>query len=158
MAKTQKELAALDTTTQQLQQEQATLRSIITEERKHISKEAQAIVLLAKDTITKLKQSLGDGVDEALLEIERLRHQALELGKELGHFEAVVQSNRWLQELLALIKGDDNISSAQARVIALAVLRGMSAWLNQHSGDIGSSQVLTAKISAAVEELERWKV
>lgn len=154
VAKTQKELAALDTTTQQLQQEQATLRSIITEERKHISKEAQAIVLLAKDTITKLKQSLGDGVDEALLEIERLRHQAL----ELGHFEAVVQSNRWLQELLALIKGDDNISSAQARVIALAVLRGMSAWLNQHSGDIGSFQVLTAKISAAVEELERWKV
>ena len=116
------------------------------------------MVLLAKDTIAELKRNLGDGVDEALLEVQRVRNQALELGKELGHFEAVVQSNRWLQELLALVKGDDNISSAQARVIALAVLRGMSAWLNQHPGDIGSSQLLTAKISAAVEELERWKV
>ena len=156
--KAQEELAALKAAIQELRQEQASLRSIITEERKHISKEAQAIVLLAKDTITKLKQSLGDGVDEALLEIERLRHQALELGKELGHFEAVVQSNKWLQELLALIKGDDNVSSGQVRVIGLVVLRSMSAWLNQHSGDIGSSQLLRAKISAAVEELERWKV
>jgi len=158
VAKTQKELAALDTTTQQLQQEQATLRSITTEERKHISKEAQAIVLLAKDTITKLKQSLGDGVDEALLEVQRLRNQALELGKELGHFEAVVQSNQWLRELLALVKGDDNVSSGQVRVIGLIVLRGMSAWLNQHPSDVGSSQLLRAKISTAVEELERWKV
>jgi len=158
VAKTQKELAALKTATKQLQQEQATLRSTITEERKHISKEAQAIILLAKDTIAELKRNLGDGVDEALVEVQRVRNQALELGKELGHFESVIQSNQWIKELLGLVKGDDNASSGQARVIALAVLRGMSAWLNQHPSEIGSSQLLRVKISAAVEELERWKV
>lgn len=156
--KAQEELAALKAAIQELRQEQASLHSIITEERKHVSKETQAIVLLAKDTITKLKRNLGDGVDEALLEVQRLRNQALGLGKKLGHFEAVVQSNQWLRELLALVKGDDNVSSGQVRVIGLIVLRGMSAWLNQHPSDVGSSQLLRAKISAAVEELERWKV
>ena len=116
------------------------------------------MVLLAKDTIAELKRNLGDGVDEALVEVQRVRNQALELGKELGHFESVIQSNQWIKELLGLVKGNDSVSSGQARVIALAVLRGMSAWLNQHPSDIGSSQLLTAKISAAVEELERWKV
>ena len=97
-------------------------------------------------------------MDQALVEVQRLSNQALELGKELGHFDSVIQSNRWLQELLALVKGDSQISSGQVRVIGLVVLRGILVWLKSHPNDITLSQLLTSKVSAATEEMERWKV
>ncbi len=158
LAKAQEELVALETAMQQLRQEQATLHALVTEERKHISKDIHAIVLLAKEAVTDLKGNLRKGVDQALVEVQRLSNQALELGKELGHFDSVIQSNRWLQELLALVKGDSQISSGQVRVIGLVVLRGILVWLKSHPNDITLSQLLTSKVSAATEEMERWKV
>lgn len=156
LAKAQEGLAALETAMQQLRQEQAALHALMTEERKHISKETQAIVLLAKEALTDLKGNLRKGVDEALVEVQRLNTQALELGKELGHFDSVIQSNRWLQELLALVKGDSQISSGQVRVIGLVVLRGILVWLKSHPNDIALSQLLISKVTATIEELERW--
>jgi DNA repair exonuclease SbcCD ATPase subunit len=158
LAKAQERLAALEAATQQLRQEQAALYALVTEERKHISKETQAITLLAKEAVADLKGNLRKGMDEALVEVQRLRNQTLELGKELGHFQAVVESNQWLQELLALVKGNSQISSGQVRVIGLVVLRGILVWLKNHPNDIPLSQLLISKVSAATEEMERWKV
>jgi len=158
LAKAQEGLVVLETAMQQLRQEQATLHALMTEERKHISKETQAIVLLAKEAATDLKVNLRKGLDEVFAEVQRLRDQTLELGNELGHFQAVVESNQWLQELLALVKGDSQISSGQVRVIGLVVLKGILVWLKSHSNDIALSQLLTSKVSAATEEMERWKV
>ena len=58
LAKEQKELAALRAAMWELRQEQTSLHAVIEEEREDISKEAQAIILLARDTVTKLKQNL----------------------------------------------------------------------------------------------------
>ena len=156
LAKAQERLAALETATQQIRQEQATLRALLAEQRKQIKKETQAIILLARDTVTQFKKHLGDGVEEAVAQVHGLSNQALELGKELGHYEAAVQANQWLRQLLELVKGDNSITSGQVRAIGLVVLRGMSAWLNRHSNDTGPSPLLVDKIKATIEVLERW--
>lgn len=156
LAKAQERLAALETATQQIRQEQTTLRALLTEQRKQIKKETQAIILLARDTVTQLKKHLGDGVEEAVAQVHGLSNQALELGKELGRYEAAVQANQWLRELVGLVKGNNSITSGQVRAIGLVVLRGMSAWLNRHSSDTGPSPLLMDKIRATIEALERW--
>ena len=156
LVKAQERLAALETATQQIRQEQATLRALMAEQRKQIKKETQAIILLARDTVTQLKKHLGDGVEEAVAQVHGLSNQALELGKELGHFEAAVQANQWLRELLELVRGDNSITSGQVRAIGLVVLRGISAWLNRHSNDTEPSPLLVDKIGATIEALERW--
>ena len=117
IAKAQEELTALEAALQELRHEHAALRAVIAQERRNISKEAQAVALLARDTVARLKRSLRDGVDETIAEVQKLKNRSLELGKELGHFETMVQSNQWLQALLTLVKGDADVSSDQARVI-----------------------------------------
>ena len=156
LAKAQERLAALETATQQIRQEQATLRALLAEQREQIKKETQAIILLGRDTVTQLKKHLGDGVKEAITEMQEVKYQALELGKELGHYEAAVQANQWLQELIDLVKGDNGITSDQVRVIGLVVLRSMSGWLNRHSNDTGPSPLLVGRIRATIEALEGW--
>ena len=156
LAKAQEGLAALETAMQQIRQEQTTLRVLLAEQRKQIKKETQAIILLARDTVTQLKKHLGDGVEEAVAQVHGLSNQALELGKELGRYEAAVQANQWLRELLELVKGDNSITSGQVRAIGLVVLRGILVWLNRHSNDTGSSPLLVDKIRATIEALERW--
>lgn len=123
-------LEALKTATKQARDEQAALKAVTAEERKHISREAQAFVQLAHDTVAQLKQHLGDGVREATDTVRVLRNKALEAGHELGHHQAAIESNEWLRELLALASGKEGISGSQVRVIGMAVLRGITAWVS----------------------------
>lgn len=158
VAKEKKNLEALRTATQQLQQEQTSLHAVIEEEREDISKEAQAIIRLARDTVTKLKQNLGHGVEEAIREVQRLKDQALEVGSELGRCQATVEVNEWLRQLLALVRCDGDVTGVQVRVVGLALLRGISAWINQRPDDIGALSQLKVRVASTIEELERWKL
>ncbi len=155
--KAQEELAALKAAIQELRQEQASLHAVIKEERENISKEAQAIIRLARDTVTKLKQNLEDGVEEAVTEVQRLKDQALEVGSELGRCQALVEANEWLRQLLALVRCDGDVTGNQVRVVGLALLRGISAWLNQQPDEIRALSQLKVRITDTIEELERWR-
>jgi len=156
--KAQREREALDSALQQLRQQQATLRRSISEEQADVRKEMRAIAKIARDTTAKLKQDMIKGVADAVLEVQNLRDQALELGHELGHFEATIQANEWLRSLLALVKGDGSIDACQVRAIGLSLLRGIQGWLAQNQEDIQTPYWLKTKLSAAVEDLEQWKV
>jgi len=155
--KAQEELAALKAAIQELRQEQASLHAVIKEERENMSKEAQAIIRLARDTVTKLKQNLEDGVEEAVTEVQRLKDQALEVGSELGRCQALVEANEWLRQLLALVRCDGDVTGNQVRVVGLALLRGISAWLNQQPDEIRALSQLKVRITDTIEELERWR-
>lgn len=155
--KAQEELVALKAAIQELRQEQASLRAVIKEERENISKEAQAFIRLARDTVTKLKQQLGDSMEEAIREVQKLRNQALDVGSELGRCQALVETNEWLRQLLALVRCDEDVSGVQVRVVGLALLRGILAWINQRPNDIGALSQLKVRVASTIEELERWR-
>lgn len=79
------------------------------------------------------------------------------LGKEVGRFEATVKANQWLQTLMALVKGDGVTSAGDARLVGLAVLRGLHTYIQQNQGQISLPFSLTTCLGSAIREFERWK-
>jgi predicted nucleic acid-binding Zn-ribbon protein/predicted DNA-binding protein YlxM (UPF0122 family) len=158
IVKARQEREALDSALQQLRQQQATLRKSIAEEQAHVRKEMQAIAKIARDASAELRQDMRKGIAEAVLEVQRVRDQALEVGQELGHFEATIEANEWLRSLLPLVKGDGSVDASQVRAIGLSVLRGVQRWLEQSQNEMQLPYLLTIQVSAAAEGLEQWKV
>jgi predicted nucleic acid-binding Zn-ribbon protein len=155
--KAEEERVALDSAVNRLRQEQASLHAVIAEEQKVVRKEIRTVATLVRDAATQMRQEAGKGVNEAMLEVHKLRDQALELGQELGHFEATIEANQWLKTLVALVKGDSGISAADVRVVGLAVLRGVKGWMEQNRSQISVPFSLTTWLGSVIGEFEQWK-
>jgi len=139
-----------------LKQEKTNLEASIKETREKVSREIAKIIPLAQDTIGKLGEELQHGNDEALAEIRRLRDEAVDVGKEVGRCEGILQSSQWLNELLALVRGEEEIEGKRVRIIVLSVVRALHIWLKrQHSL---SYTLLPVTVENLISELERWKV
>jgi len=139
-----------------LKQEKTNLEASIKEMREKVSREILKIIPLAQDTIGKLREELQHGNDEALAEVRRLRDEAVDVGKEVGRCEGILQSSQWLNELLALVRGEEEIEAKRVRIIALSVIRALHIWLkHQHSL---SFTLLPITVENLISELEQWKV
>jgi DNA repair exonuclease SbcCD ATPase subunit len=141
-----------------LKQEKTSLEVSIKNTREKVSGEMAKIAPVAMDAINGLVEELRRGHDEALVEVRRLRDEALEVGKEVGRYEQTLQANQWLTELLALVQGDENIEGKRVRVIILLALRGAAAWLKRHSSESRTLSSLSYATDSLVRELEQWKV
>jgi DNA repair exonuclease SbcCD ATPase subunit len=141
-----------------LKQEKTSLEASIKNTREKVSGEMAKITPVAMDAINRLVEELRRGHDEALVEVCRLRDEALEVGKEVGRYEQTLQANQWLTELLALVQGDESIEGKRVRVIILLALRGAAAWLKRHSSESRTLSSLSYATDSLVRELEQWKV
>jgi transposase len=139
-----------------LRQEKTNLEESIKEMREKVMREIARIVPLAQDAVTKLSEDLRRGNDEALAEVQRLRDEAIEVGMEIGQYEGILRSNEWLNELLALVQGEENIAGKRVKVIALLVVRAIHTWSKRQ--DSLSYTFLPHALETLVGELERWKV
>jgi len=156
--KAKEESTALTSTNEKLRQERSSLRAALLEERRHIIKDVKAINTTAISMIAKLEQDLGAGVRGSVIEVNKLRNQALQLGKELGQFKQMIESNKWLKGLQAMIEGDEEVAPGQVRVIGITVMRSMLTWLDHHAQDSGIPYVLRPSITSLIGELEKWKL
>lgn len=120
-----------------------------------MSREIAKIIPLAQDTIGKLGEELRRGNDEALAEVQRLRDEAMEVGKDVGRYEGILQSCEWLSDLPALIRGEESIAGKRVRIIALSVLRGLHIWLKRE--DSLSFISLLFAVERLISELETWE-
>ncbi len=152
-----KERAALGSAIQGLAQQRASLKAAISEEQGHLRKEMRAVASIAQKAQAKLRQDLHHSVQETVLEVEKLRNEALELGQELGHCKAIVEANEWISTLAALIKGDGDIGTGQVRAASLSVLRAIDRWLRQDQSRSSQHYTLKTCIGSAIRELEQWK-
>ncbi len=139
---------------QKLQQERSSLEATLSEERRYIIKDINTV---AENTITKLKQDLAAGVRGSVIKVSNLKNQALQLGKELGQFNAMVESNKWLKGLQALINGDKEVEPDQIRIIGITVMKASLSWLEHHYQDNTTPHMLRSLISNLISEFERWK-
>jgi len=121
-----------------------------------VMREIAKIVPLAQDAVTKFGKDLRCGNDEALAEIRRLKDEAVDVGREVGQYEGILQSSEWLNELLALVQGEENIAGKRVKVIALLVVRALHTWLKRQ-GSLSVTLLLYA-VETLIGELERWKV
>lgn len=140
-----------------LKQEKTSLQASIKEIREKVSREMSKIAPAATAAINQLVEELRHGHNEALVEVRRLRDETLEVGKEVGRYEQILQANQWMSELLALVQGDESIEGNRVRVIILTALRGASAWFKHHSSESFTLSSLSSATDRLVREMEQWK-
>jgi septal ring factor EnvC (AmiA/AmiB activator) len=150
-----KEIETVRAVVDALKQEKTKLEESIREMREKVMQEIAKIVPLAQDAVTKFNKDLRHGNDEALAEVQRLRDEAIEVGRQIGQYEGILQASEWLNDLLALVRGEENIASKRVKVIALLVVRAIHTWLKRQ-GSLSVTLPLYT-VEALIGELERWK-
>jgi chromosome segregation ATPase len=141
-----------------LKQEKTNLETSIKETRERVSQEIARIIPVARDNVDQFAKELRSEVDKAIAGVSQLRAQSLEVGKDIGRYEGMLEVNEWLNELLALIRGEESIEGGRVRVVALSVIRGMAAWIKSHSKESLTMSSLSSATDRLVRELEQWKV
>jgi len=141
-----------------LKQEKTSLGASIKNTREKVSREMAKIAVAARDTINRSVEQLRRGHDETLVEVRRLKDEAVEVGKEVGRYENILEVNQWLNELLALVRGEESLDGKRVRVIVLLVLRGAAAWLKHNEADTLRFSTLPFALENVIKEMERWKV
>lgn len=158
VAEAKQELETTRAVVGSLKQEKANLEASIKETREQVSRKIAKIIPVARDIINQLVEELRRGFKEAVAEVNQLKKEALEVGKEVGRYEGIIEVNQWLNELLALIRGEESVEGKRVRVIALSVIQGMAVWLKRHSSESLTLSSLSSATDKLVRELEQWKV
>jgi transposase len=156
LVRTGKEMEAAKAVVGTLGQEKTNLEASIKEMREKIMGEITKVVPLAQDVVTRFSEELRCGNDEALAEMRRLRDEALNIGREIGQYEGRLKSCEWLDDLLALVLGKEDIAGARVRVIVLLVVRGLHAWVKGQG--FSSDAILRRATELLIGALEQWKV
>lgn len=141
-----------------LKQEKMNLEASIRQTREKVGQEIAKLIPLAQDAIAKFGKDLQRGNDEALAEIQRLRDEAANVGKEVGRYEGILQVNKWLNELLALVRGEEDIEGNRVRIIVLPVVRALHSWLKNHHSYSLSFTSLSFAVERLISDLETWKI
>ena len=158
ITRAQNELETVKGVVGSLKQEKTNLETSIKETRDRVSREITKITPVARDTINKLVEELRRGFNEAAAEVQKLKKEAVEVGKEVGRYQGILEVNEWLNELLALLRGEESIEAPRIRIIALSVTRGMAVWLKRHSSESLALSSLSFAADTLVRQLEQWKV
>lgn len=157
VAKLKESRKALEASNEELRQQQAALHAAIAEEQHHLRQEMRAAAQIVKDAAAEARQQLSDETSKAVGEVESLKSRSLELGREIGRFEAVLETNDFLRSLLAMARGDGDVKAEQARIASLTMARGLSTWIAGHRTEVASAPLLGMRIKSVIEELEQWK-
>jgi myosin heavy subunit len=140
-----------------LKQEKLGLEASIKNTREKASGEIMKLTPLARDTINRLADEIRRGHNEALKEVRQLRDEAIEVGKEIGRYEGIVEANEWLNGLLDLARGEESLEGKRVRVIMLLVLRGTAVWLRHHKRDNLLFSPMVSAVENLIREVEQWQ-
>ena len=141
-----------------LKQEKINLDAGVKNTIEKIIGEMAKIIPIAKETAKGFLVELRQDREKTLDEVHRLRDETLEVGKEIGKYEATLQVNQWLKDLLALVQGDESVEGKRVRVIALLVLRGIAACLKHNKANNQTISSLLYSTENLITEFERWQV
>jgi predicted nucleic acid-binding Zn-ribbon protein len=158
IARGKDEIESTTSVVDSLKQEKTNLEASIKETREKVGQEIVKLIPLAQDAIAKFGKDLQRGNDEALAEIQRLRDEAVDVGREVGRYEGILQVNRWLNELMALVRGEEDIEGNRVRIIVLPVVRALHSWLKNHHSYSLSFTSLSFAVERLISDLETWEV
>lgn len=150
-----KECSATTQAVVKLKIEQAALEQSIKATREAVGQEIMSIGPLAKDTIDGFAAILRQGSADALEEVRQLKDEALQVGRELGRYQEIVEANEWLADIQCLTKGSGSLDAMRVRAILLVVLRGGLLWTEVNRAK--SHELLRLKLDQLVKELEQWR-
>ena len=141
-----------------LAEQQGALEAGITVTRDKISQEIAKIVPAAKDMLKTFNGELQSGGTEILGTMQHIKGLAFDIGKEVGRYEGIIDTNHWLVDLFALMKGDESLNPTQVRAILLSVIRGAQPWMKSNQEKVGMTSTIPQALALLVGGLEQWQV
>ena len=156
IASAEEEGESLKATIAQLGKQKAAIEASIRATRERVSEEIGMIVPVAKKMVSQFAGELQHGNDEVQKAMQNLKDQALEIGKDVGRYEGVVETNQWLVELFSLAQGEESLEAKRVRAILLLVLRGAQPWMKSNQAKVGYV-ALPHATGRLIEELEQWQ-
>ena len=91
-------------------------------------------------------------------QLNNIKDQAFDIGKEVGRYEGIVEANHWLVDLLALMKGSDSIEAMRVKAILLPVIRGAQPWMKRNQEKTGMNSSISQTLALLIGGLEQWQV
>ncbi len=76
----------------------------------------------------------------------------------MGRYEGIVETNHWLVDLLALMKGEESLEAMKVRAILLQVIRGAQPWMKHNQEKVGMTSTIPQALELLVGGLEQWHV
>jgi len=141
-----------------LNQEKARQEASLKHTREEVANEIAKIAPSIRESIKQYKKELQVGHDEALVEVRRLRDETVNVGKEIGRLEQIIQTNQWLTSLLSLVRGAEDVEAKQVKVIVLPILRAFETWLKCKGAHDFKSSILLIHLQSLLSEVEKWEV
>ncbi len=153
-----RERAELESGNETLREHKAALEGDIKSTRDSVIEEIGEIVPAAKAMLNRFSGELQRGDDEALEALQHLQDQALEIGRQMGRYDGIIEVNQWLVQLQSLAKGEEGLEAMKVRAIPLLVLRGAQLWAKRNLTKVGVASTLPNAVELLVMELEGWRV
>jgi len=141
-----------------LAEQQAALEAGITETKDKISQEIAKIVPAAKEMLNAFNGELQSGGDEILGTMQHIKDQTFGIGKEVGRYEGIVETNHWLVDLQSLVKGEESLEAMKVRAILLPVIRGAQPWMKRNQEKVGVTSTIPQALALLLGGLEQWQV
>jgi len=140
-----------------LKREKESLEASIKTTQEKISKEIAKITPMAEAMINRLNAELQHWQSKIYMDIGKINNEAIEMGKELGRFQEILDSYKWLRDLLGLVRREENLEAVRVRSITLLVLRGAAVWLEQNKGNNPKLSFLKTHSDYLIGQLEQWQ-
>ena len=105
-----------------------------------------------KDAITSVHEAAGNLRHQQ----NRLIKNTLDLAENIGRMEAELCSHEWLEPLLSLVQGKDDLQPQKVRILGLILLKSINTWLGQHQA--GSPTMIRWNIERLIQGFEGWNV
>ncbi len=157
IAKEQAEKESLHTYLNQLTLEKTRLEARLDQYRRQLAQDINALSSASEKAVREINDSLKSGIEQGLMEVNKLTEEALRVGKEVGKLEADTESLSWVKPLLLLVRGGNELDDHEVKTIGLAVLRSISSWLSDNHGEDWNLNLLRTNIESSILGLEKWK-
>ncbi|MBN2098468.1 MAG: hypothetical protein JW753_02610 [Dehalococcoidia bacterium] len=102
-----------------------------------------------------IHRALSAASSQLLADTQRMKDQALEVGRELGRYDATIQQNQPMAILANLLSNQD-VEPKDAQFAGLWVLRRLRDWAKKQERVRMGLTLFVSRLESAISEWERW--
>lgn len=104
-----------------------------------------------------MHQALSTASDQVSAEMQKIADQALQVGQELGRYDATIRQNQLMAILATLLTSPEEVKARDAQFVWLWVLRRLRDWARMQEGLTTGLYMLVSHLESVISDLESWK-
>jgi len=143
--------------TAELRQNLAAIHGQIAEGQALLAQELQSHVSELKAAGANIQQALSSTSSEVLVELQKMKDQALEVGREIAKYEATIQQNQPMATLATMLSSQEDVRPQDAQFVSLWVLRRLRDWGHKEERLTIGLGLFVSHLESVITDLENWR-